>query len=384
MLKKNNILSCRHSPKKVSFHGEQCVRRKHGGNIYQAARQLGVRADKIIDFSANINPLGFSPRVKKIFSSISSAILNYPDQDAGDFINALAEYHGLPAENFIAGNGSTEFIYMLPDIIRPKSVLIVTPAFTEYENSYQRAQGIVFYSPTQEKQHFAVQEKQLCDELQRGYSAVYICNPANPTGALTQPDTIKKIISIARAKGTSIILDETFMDFTEEYSLKKQVRTFDNLFILRSMTKFFALPGLRIGYIISHRKNIDKIRGHQEPWSVNAVAQRAAVASLRDSVYIKKTRAYLSAARQELVRELKKIHCLTVFNSFSNFLLLKLNAPSSVPVITVYEILKKKGLLIRTCDDFHGLGKAFFRIAIKKRNENKKLVNELKIILGSA
>lgn len=357
------------------------MRKKHGGNIYQAARQLGIPAEKIMDFSANINPLGFSPRVNKIFSTVNTAILNYPDQDAGDFINALEAYHGLPAKYFIAGNGSTELIYMLPHIMRPKSVLIVTPAFTEYEHSYERTKGVVFYSQTLASQHFAVREKNICDELRRGYSAVYICNPANPTGMLTPPGVMKKIIGTARDNGTNIILDETFMDFTEEHSMKLQVKTFDNLFILRSMTKFFALPGLRIGYIIAHRKNIEKIREMQEPWSVNAVAQRAAVASLQDAAYIEKTRAYINAARQELIGELKKIHCLTVFNSFSNFLLIRLNEPRPIPGKTLYELLIKKGILIRTCEDFQGLGEAFFRIAVKKRNENKKLVTELKKIL---
>lgn len=356
---------------------------KHGGNVYQVARQMGLKAEDIIDFSANINPLGYSSRVKKVFASSDIAILNYPDQEAYDFVNALSSYHTLPAENFLVGNGSTEFIYLLPGIIRPKSVLIVAPTFTEYGFSFQRSKGVVFYFNALEKDKFFIQEKRLFDELKRGYSALYICNPVNPTGVLIPAEKMKGIISYAYKKGTDVIIDETFMDFTEEHSVKAQIKNFDNLFILRSMTKFFALPGLRAGYLISHTKNIEKIRGRQEPWSINAIAQCASVESLRDSAYIQKSIRYVSEAREAFVDDLKKLPFLTVFNGCTNFLLLKLNDSAPVNVSQLYDKLLEKGIVIRTCDDFQGLNNSFFRIAVKKRNENRKLVSELKKILST-
>jgi len=358
------------------------VRKKHGGNIYQIARHLGIPPESILDFSASINPLGFSPRFKKNVSSLDETILNYPDLEAHAFINALAAYHKLPRENFAAGNGSTEFIYLLPEIIRPKSVLIVAPTFTEYEHSYQRAKGLVFYCNTLEKDGFSLQTNNVLDALKRGYGMVYLCNPGSPSGALSSKQAMKEIITAAGKKGTQVILDETFMDFTEEHSLKHEVTAYDNLYILRSMTKFFALPGLRIGYVISHGKNIEKIQERQQPWSINAVAQHAGTVSLQDTAYIQKTIQYINEARQELAGELKRFSCLHVFSSFTNFLLIKLLDSSPKTTAELQDALLKKGILIRTCEDFQGLSDKFFRVAVKKKNENKRLAAELKKILS--
>jgi threonine-phosphate decarboxylase len=357
------------------------VERKHGGNIYQVARQMGINADKIIDFSANINPLGYSSCVNKIFDNPEGLILNYPDEHACDFINALSSYHDLPTQCFLAGNGSTEFICLLPSILRPKSVLIVAPAFTEYGHSFQRAKGVVFYSDTQESDCFAIQQKKLAEELKRGYSAFYICNPVNPTGMLIPQDIMKGIVSNASKKATAVIIDETFMDFNEAQSMKSQVAKFDNLIILRSMTKFFALPGLRNGYIISQTKNIEKIRERIEPWSINNIAQHAGIESLKDGQYIQKTVKYINEARAVLCSSLKTIPSLTVFNSRANFILIKLKDSARINAVELSDRLLKKALMIRTCEDFHGLSDRFFRVAVKKKNDNKKLVAELRKIL---
>lgn len=358
------------------------MERKHGGNVYNIARQMGLKVGSLIDFSANINPLGYSPRVKNIFPSLESCILNYPDQRAYDFIKELSDYHKLPAENLLAGNGSTEFIYLLPGIMRPKSVLIVAPTFTEYEYSFQRAKGVVFYLNTLEEDNFAIREKKLFEELKRGYSTLYICNPVNPTGVLIPAEIMKEVIRYASKKGTNVIIDETFMDFNEEHSIKAEANKYDHTVILRSMTKFFALPGLRTGYMISHPKNIEKIRERQEPWSLNALAQRAGIESLKDSAHIQKTIRYISGTRSVFAAELKKIPGLTVFKSSANFMLVKLKDSAPLSVARLYDKLLQKKIIIRTCEDFHGLDHSFFRIAVKKKNDNKKLVTELTKILS--
>jgi len=357
------------------------VERKHGGDIYQVARETGKKLEDIIDFSANINPLGYSSRVKKAFAGIEDLIINYPDREARDFIDALSAHHNFSADNFLGGSGATEFVHFFPAIIRPKSVLVVAPTFTEYEYSYQRAKGVIFYFNTLEKDNFVLQKKQLLEELKRGYSALYICNPANPTGALISADTMEEIVTYACKKGTNVIIDETYMDMVEKHSMKKLVNNFDNLFILRSMTNFFALPGLRSGYLISHAKNIEKIREKQMPWSMNAVAQCAAVESLNDHAHIQKSIKYIAEAGSALAAELKPISSLTLFKSNVNYFLLKLQASARLTASGLNEKLLAKGIMIRTCEDFQGLDESFFRIAIKKKNENKKLVTELKKIL---
>lgn len=358
------------------------MERKHGGDIYQAAREAGVKADSMIDFSANINPLGYSSRVKKVLSDIESLVLNYPDREARELVDALSAHHDLPAEHFLPGSGATEFIHFFPAIIRPKSVLVTAPTFTEYEYSYQRAKGVIFYFNTAEKDHFVLNKKQLLEELKRGYSALYIGNPANPTGALIPADTMEEIVSYACKKGTNVIIDETYMDMAEKHSMKKLVKNFDSLFILRSMTNFFALAGLRAGYLMSHARNIEKIREKQMPWSMNAVAQRAAAESLKDNSHIQKSIKYIAEAASALAADLKKISGLTVFKSQVNYILVKLQASARMNAPELSEKLLDKNILIRTCEDFQGLDATFFRIAVKKKNENKKLAAELKKIFS--
>ncbi len=174
------------------------MERKHGGDIYRVALEIGTKSENIIDFSANINPLGYSARVKKLFTDIESLVINYPDRDTRDFIDALSAHHNFPADNFLAGSGATEFVHFFPTIIRPKSVLVVAPTFTEYEYSYQRAKGVIFYFKTLEKDNFVLQKKQLLDELKRGYSALYICNPSNPTGVIIPAETMEEIVTFIK------------------------------------------------------------------------------------------------------------------------------------------------------------------------------------------
>ncbi len=367
---------------KINLIKESFVERKHGGNIYQVARQLGVKPETIIDFSASINPLGYAPRVKKALAAPETAVLNYPDPNAEAFINALAAYHKLPAGHFIAGNGSSEFIHLLPYTLKPKSVLIVAPAFTEYEHTYQRAKGVVFFFTTTEKDGFAIQEKALFDELKRGYSAVYLCNPGCPTGVLHPTKMLRDLVAVAAKKSTAVILDETFIDFAEENSLKQETAHFENLLILRSMTKFFALPGLRAGYAITHPKNVEKWREQLPPWSMNALAQRAATESLLDATHIHKTLQFMQENRDALAADLKALPHLSVFKSSANFLLIKLADAARLNAPQLAEKLLAKGILIRSCEDFQGLTDRYFRVAVKKKIENKKLCSELKKLLG--
>jgi len=357
---------------------------KHGGNVYQIARQTGIGWEHLIDFSANINPLGFSSQVRKVLRSSEDAMLNYPDRESHDFVAALSAYHDMPADALLAGNGSSEFIYLLPRVLRPKSILIVAPAFTEYEASYQRTKNVVCFFATRERDGFAMRTKRLFAELRRGYGALYLCNPANPTGMLVAADTLHEIVHYASQKGTSTVIDETFVDFVEKHSIKKLVSSFDSLFVLRSMTKFFALPGLRLGYLISQPANIDQVRRHQAPWSCNALAQRAGIASLGDRAYIQKTISYVREARGLLISDLRKICHLTVFDGQANFLLVKLHGSAGIGVAGLYARLLQRGIIIRPCEDFYGLDARFFRIAVRKKHENRRLVAELKTILGSA
>ena len=353
----------------------------HGGTIYAIARRMGVDPSDLLDFSASINPLGFSSRVKKALRSHDSAILHYPDQEAHDFVQELARYHRIPAENILAGNGSTELIFMLPKVLKMKRALLVVPTFSEYESSIRQAGGNVCYYRTTEKKDFTIQPQKLLRELRQGYDALYICNPNNPTGVLTKGNVLKDIVLAAREQSAVVVIDETFIDFEENQSLKHLTQHYDNLYILRSMTKFFALPGLRAGYLLSSAENIKKMREQQEPWTMNALAQYAGIESLRDCGYIRRTSQYVKRARQELIAGLEHIACLKVFESGANYLLVKLHASAPVQVAGLYEKLLEKRIIIRQCNTFQGMGDSYFRIAVKKISENRILIKQLNKIL---
>ena len=349
----------------------------HGGTIYTIARETGVAPDQLIDFSANINPLGFSPRVKKALLQNQGAILHYPDRGAYDLVCQLARYHAIPTHSILASNGSTELIFLLPRVLQLKRVLLVVPTFSEYETSIRSVNGQVYYFKTLEKDQFCINAERLLRALRKGYDALYICNPANPTGVLTPLDMLQDVVKCARAKATRIIIDETFIDFNESQSLKYQINKYENLYILRSMTKFFGLPGLRAGYVISSEKNIVKLREQQEPWTMNIFAQYASIESLKDRQFIKRTIVYVKEARQKLIAELNKFPYLKVFPSAANYLLLKLDSSSPITVPRLYERLLQKGIIIRKCDSFEGLDDKFFRVAVRKYNENRRLIKEL-------
>ena len=349
----------------------------HGGTIYEIARKMGIKPEQLSDFSANINPLGFSPRVKKALLQNKSTILHYPDREAYDLVDQLSCYHDLPAHSILTGNGSTELIFLLPRVLRPKRVLLVVPTFSEYETSIRKVNGKVFHFKTFEKDQFCINAERLLGELSKGFDMLYICNPGNPTGVLTPYDVLLDVVKYARDKSTRVIIDETFIDFNKNQSVKYLTNQYENLYVLRSMTKFFGLPGLRAGYVISSKKNIIKLREQQEPWTMNALAQHASIESLKDRGYIKRTILYVQEARQKLIKELNKSPLLKIFPGAANYLLLKLEKSAPLTVSQLYERLLQKRIIIRKCDSFDGLDDKFFRVAVRKYSENRKLVAEL-------
>ena len=353
----------------------------HGGTIYEIARKMGLTPEQLIDFSANINPLGFSPRVRKVLQKNEGAILHYPDRSAHDLICQLSIYHDIPEHSIITGNGSTELIFLIPRVLRPKRVLLVVPTFSEYETSIRKVNGQVFYFYTSEKDQFCINAERLLRGLSKGFDTLYICNPGNPTGVLTLSDVLKDVVKYARDKSTRVIIDETFIDFNENQSVKYLTNKHENLYVLRSMTKFFGLPGLRAGYVISSKENIIKLREQQEPWTMNALAQHASIESLKDRRYIKRTILCVQEARQKLIKELNKIPHLKVFPGAANYLLLKLKKFAPITLPQLYERLLHKGIIIRKCDSFVGLDDRFFRVAVRKNSENRKLIKELAEVL---
>ena len=348
---------------------------EHGGNVFAVARSLGIPPEKIIDFSASINPLGMAPGVREALTGSFERLLHYPDKGAAELKESLAAYHGVSAGEIAVANGSTELIHLLPRVVDGGRGLIVAPAFAEYGFALERSGWQVDYLNLESGTGFALSLPELQEKLAAGYDMLFICNPANPTGALIPKADVQGIIELCRKSGTFLVLDEAFIDFCEVESAKHLIRQCQRAVLLRSMTKFFAIPGLRLGYAIAAPETIDAIASLQDPWSVNTAAQVAGIASLGAAAYCEWTRNYIDQERDHLAAGLAGLPGLKVFPGRANYLLVEIC--NGLTAAQLRSRLVQKGLLIRDCGNFQGLDGRFFRVAVRLRGENDLLLNEL-------
>ncbi len=353
----------------------------HGGNVEEIARQYGLREEKIIDFSANINPLGPSPRVIKALKENLDRIARYPDPETINLRKELSKYLKVSPANVIAGNGAVELIYLICRTLRPKRALIVVPTFSEYEFALKSVGCRIRFFPLKFKDNFRLDVEKLLKDLDK-MDLLFLCNPNNPTGQLINKADLLKIIGIARKKRIFVVVDEVFMDFVEnekEETLIQEAVKKNNLFIIKSLTKFFALPGIRIGYGIGNKDLLKRMKIHKEYWSVNALAQIAGIAALKDKEYIKKTKSLVSKERKFLYHGLSKIDGLKPYPSVTNFILCRLTDRMGSKKLR--EELIQKHILIRDCSFFHSLNNKYIRIAVRTRKKSLRLINSLSKIL---
>jgi threonine-phosphate decarboxylase len=349
---------------------------KHGGDIWSVSRRAGVLPTEIIDFSANINPLGLSPMAVEAVKQALGLVGAYPDPEAAELREALGAHHGLPKTRILPANGSTELIYLIPGVFKPKRALVVEPAFSEYRTSLASSGCRVEAFLTMEEESFKLNVERLALRLKEGYDLVYIANPSNPAGALIEKASLVELAGLCRRYGTVVVLDEAFADFTERESMKKEASEFPNVLVLRSMTKFFSMAGLRLGYLVANEEMIKRFTGVIAPWSVNTLAIAAGASTLGDASYIARTFKWFKEEKEYMFRELGKIRGLKVFPSSANFFLVKIvtDAPGSS---SLKQTLIGKGILIRELGAVRGLGERFFRIALLTRRDNEHLLKAL-------
>lgn len=360
---------------------------EHGGNIYRLAEELRIAERKVIDFSASINPLGVSKKVKAEIRKNLKYLHNYPDPDTVRLRKRLGQYYGIDPETIICGNGSTELIYLIARTLKPKTVLIPSPTFSEYERACRTSNELRVTSYELKKEEsFDINPDRFIEKLKKLVTChsslvtdvmAFLCNPNNPTGRLLRRDDVKKIADIAKEFKCYLIVDEAFIDFCPDDSAIKDVEDNPCLIVLRSMTKFYALSGLRIGYGVFPQPLIEVLKRYKEPWTVNSLAQRAAVIALKDKVYVKKTFNLIKEEKRYLEQSFKKLN-IKFFPSAANFYLLKIENASEF-----IKTLKGKGILVRDCFNFRGLDSTYIRVAVRSRKDNKILIDELTEIHSS-
>lgn len=364
------------------MESEPVLETRHGGDV---ARYIeNSPTGTIIDFSANINPLGLPPGVRKALSDSISGITAYPETDSRSLKRTLADFHGIREENLVVGNGSIELVYLIPRALDAKKVLIVTPTFSEYESAaVSNGSQILFYE-TSEKEGFKLKLSDLEKHLS-GVDLVFICNPNNPTGRNIPRNDLLALIELCDRHKAALVIDEAFIDFVDGCDgddLVLLAAGRKGVIVVRSLTKSFAIPGLRLGYMSAERGVIDQVRRLQYPWNVNSLAQVAGMAALKDRDFMIKSREYISSERSHLSGKLNEIKGLKVFPSDANFILCKLEGCSIKDAGRLNKELIKRGMALRDCGNFRGLDASFFRVAVRTHEDNHKLIEALRAIGG--
>lgn len=359
--------------------------RIHGGNITDFISKNKIPARKVIDFSANINPLGLPGRVRSIIQESIDALIHYPQAESKPLKKDLAKLHRLSPQNLLLGNGSIELIHLIPYALRPKRALIALPAFSEYERAARNSNaGVKFIYPSNNGR-LKIDIAQILDAIPKA-ELVFIANPNNPTGELLPGQDILSIAKKCLRQRVFLVIDEVFLDFAEgrdDLSMLSYVLKNKYLIVIRSLTKFFAIAGLRLGYLAGHSGLIKKISPFQYPWAVNTLAQAAGRAVIRDKRYARSSKRLIARESRFLLGELKKINGISAYPSQANFILCKINR-RNINAPKLCRLLAKDGIMVRDCSDFRALDDSFFRVAVRKRGENLRLRNSLKKAFSDA
>lgn len=348
----------------------------HGGDIRGAAEKSGRSEADFLDFSANINPLGMPPGVREAIIESLDSSLNYPDPFCRKLRAALSEKLAQPEEYILCGNGGADLIYRLVYAIRPKRALVTAPAFAEYEEALNQTGTVIDFFLVGKTLEIT---EAYVDKLSAEHDIVFLCNPNNPTGILTPRSIVKKLLDKAKALHVRVCLDECFLDFVkneEDYSAAGWLNEYPNLIILKSFTKMYAIPGLRLGYVLSSDTellNLMRLAG--QPWSVSEPAQAAGIAALKAEGFREQTVELVDRERAFLKEKLEELG-LRVCDGQVNYLCFQ-----AVGDTTLADRMQAEGILIRRCANYHGLGADFYRAAVRGHKENEELLACLKKVL---
>lgn len=347
---------------------------KHGGNIHQYQRNIR-------DFSANINPQGIPETIYQAMEAGLKEVIHYPDPDCRELKKAIAKKHGRKQEEIICGNGAADLIFRLALVLKPSKILLPAPTFVEYEEAFSSPAmpkpEILYYYMDQAD--FEIKET-ILDRMDASVGVMILCNPNNPTGKLIEGALMLKILKKAEEEGIFLLVDECFLDFVvdgEKRSLVKYIPQYEHLFVLKSFTKMYAIPGVRLGYGMTKRKDwIHKMEAAAQSWAVSHLAQKAGIAACGMKGYQESTAQAVRALRQELYHKLQKLP-IRVWEGSANYLFFQVPGCEDLK-----EKCLERDICIRHCNNYRGLGADYYRVAVRNKKENEHLVKVLEQILG--
>jgi len=331
--------------------------------------------DDMLDFSVNINPLGMPDGLKEILTETIGELNRYPEIDGRTALGVLASFTDIPEDNLILGNGAIELIYLFARAVRPGSALLLTPAFNEYRRALEM-NGCTDISEfvVDEQSVFRADREDFLNEVRKtAPEAVFICNPCNPTGIFIDPEIVRAWID-ASPSDTIWFIDESFVDFSDSTGIGSDILEDRKVVLLRSLTKFYALPGLRIGYAAGSSEIISRMKALKEPWTINALALKAAEYLPETAGFADASRNYMKNERRRVEEALADIQGIKAYPSQTDFHLIR---SDRIPARELADRLLGYGICVRTCEDFPGLGEKYIRAAVKLPEDNDRLIRAL-------
>lgn len=358
----------------------------HGSDVEKIEEEYGIRKEELISFSANVNPLGISPKLREGLAGCIDVITSYPDREYTQLRKAIAAYCNIDAGNIIVGNGSTELISAVIRLQKPQKACVVTPAYSEYEHEIGLAGASCVCYELKAGDSFALHTEELFRTLEEGVRLLVLCNPNNPTSTCLSRETLATILEYTHARAIFVMIDETYMEFVKDYesvTAAPLTGQFDNFIVLRGVSKFFAAPGLRLGYGITGNQRLrEHINEIKNPWTVNSLADAAGKILFSDSCYIQETSRLIQKERGRVTQRLRSIEGLRVFEPSANFVLCEITK-QGVNAGLLFEAALREKMLIRSCASFHGLDGRFFRLCFMLPEANDRLLACIKQAMDS-
>lgn len=340
----------------------------HGGDIYGGGVTL--------DFSANTNPFGTPAGVLRAVQDALPEMHRYPDPYCRKLVDAIADFEGVDRKFILCGSGAADLIYAYSAAVRPKTALELAPTFSEYSLGLKRVGCTVKHYYLTPDNDFRLDQRFLYHLEDTTPEAVFLCNPNNPTGALIESEFLKKVLDFCKEAGICLFLDECFLDLSDDgVSMKGYLGEYPNLFLLKAFTKSYGMAGIRLGYCLSSDAGLLRAMAQEvQPWNVSSLAQAAGVAALKEQAFLRETKALIQRERPWLKERLEGFG-FRVCPSEVNYLLFQ--GPTDL-----HQKLKERGIAIRNCDNYPGLTSGWYRIAVRRHEENEKLISAIGGILG--
>jgi len=357
----------------------------HGGDIWGFSRKYNIPLEEVLEFSGPINFMGPPPKAVEAVKQNARLIKFYPDPNPVEFKSAIAKYVGnnVRTENILLGNGSIELIYMITELLsKPFKAVIPVPSFSEYEKAALRLGGEIQFVKL--PQNFTLEMEKIKASVTADTKIMCICNPHSPSGTLYTKEEVIELVDFCQKKNIIFSIDENYIEFAEAGEVNTvagMVKEYENLFVIRSVTKFYGMAGLRFGYAVAAEPLIEKLETVRQPWSINALASIATLAAFGDTEFIENTKQTIKKERANLSKKLGEIEGLQVYPSTTNFLFVKIKN-RKINSTKLKELLAKEHILIRDCCTFVGLDDSYVRVTVRSAKDNQRLVDTIKKVLS--